>query len=266
MEQMQHMQPMDMHGQPMQLIPPGQPMQPMQYFEAPEAAHGVLPPPPPPPPVCLDMGDGLAEKFEKAEAPVEPRTSFREPEPESDSNSRSEDEAVLLSFGANDEPRISEPAQSSETIQSEKLEEEGSKSGAEREPSPEVLRSSEWKISKGRKGKFVEDRFRKGAEAPAAAAPTKEKTETKAAAPAAEKTKVAEYPWKRGKKDVVIETPEVEALEAADTPKNPQESPIEEFENLPVTDLLGWLESHAPKDFLEVHLRQICEEVELMKA
>merc|ERR1719313_1083948 len=78
MEQMQHMQPVDMHGNPMQLIPPGQQMQPMQYFEAPEAAHGVLPPPPPP--VCLDTGDGLAEKFEKeaeeAVETLEKRTSF----------------------------------------------------------------------------------------------------------------------------------------------------------------------------------------------
>jgi hypothetical protein len=70
---------------------------------------------------------------------------------------------------------------------------------------------------------------------------------------------VTEYPWKRGKRDVVIADPEV-----ADA--RPKESSLEEFEDLPVTELLGWLESHAPKDFLEVNLRQICEEVELMQA
>jgi hypothetical protein len=275
-----HMDPMHaMQIDPMQLHQMAPPFQPTQYgYEgcSPEAVQ--LLPPPPPPPVCMDMGDGLEEeKFEKAdEAPVERPQASREPEPEySDSNSRSEDEAILLSFGA--EGRKSpEPAQSAETIAPES-EEDGSKSGTapSREPSPELLRSSEWRISKGRKGS-VPDRFRTGGET---AAPPKEKTEAKAAAPTAEKTKVAPalaaekseetasapapkvvvYPWKRGKRDVVIETSEVQVLEEPVCPE-------EEFENLPVADLLGWLESHAPKDFLEVHLRQICEEVELMEA
>jgi hypothetical protein len=160
------------------------------------------------------------------------------------------------------------------------------------------MRNSEWRISKGRKGS-IPDRFRKGGEMTSAAAP-KDKPEGKAALPTAEKTKAAvpagkppaaadkaptadkpaekttekpapkvtiedappaaaktaEYPWKRGKRDV----------KPAEVVEERRNEPVDEFEDLPVTDLLGWLESHAPKDFLEVHLRQICEEVELMQA
>jgi hypothetical protein len=146
----------------------------------------------------------------------------------------------------------------------------------------------------------VRDRFRTGGEtqgtatAPAKAekatvktpSPTAEKTAALKAVSAPEKTKAADttaekpaekakevekaeepaeksqpapnYPWKRGKPSVVIQSPEVQAPVPA-----PEET--EEFDNLPVLELLGWLESHAPKEFLEVHLRQICEEVELMQ-
>jgi hypothetical protein len=85
-----------------------------------------------------------------------------------------------------------------------------------------------------------------------------------------------DFPWKRGtgarRRDVVIEQPEV--LEVIEQPEVQAPAAVDEpgiesaddFDNLPVVELLGWLESHAPKDFLEVQLRQICEEVEMMQA
>jgi hypothetical protein len=247
----------------------------------------------------LSLGDGVKAELlpEKPAAPLQ----TREPEPESDSSTRSEDEAFLQSFLPSDE----------------NCEAENTK---ERTPSPvEVLRNSEWRISKGRKGS-VPDRLRTGGEAPVDSkalgkgekpgakvgktAPSMAKTEEKPAAKATsdekpkapekpgraattdEKTKAsssssaataeiptksaeskptektAEYPWKRGnavrRRDVVVEdTPQVVELPELESSAESSDN----FDALPVGELVGWLESHAPKDFLTDQLRLICAEV-----
>merc|ERR1719191_340229 len=335
------MPPMD-PNMPMQPMDPNMPMPPMPPMQlhpvnSPQNAqqlpygfeeHAGQRPPPPPPYVedngfeQINLGEvrfdvdgaeiGKAEDVEKAAKAFglteeKSAESAREPEPESDSTSRSGDEAVLQSFGKD--------AAGEESSGSRDGADSGAKARAERRTSEEALelRSSEWRIAKGRKG-FVPDKLRTGGEAaetrpaeaekpatPEKSSPAKEKpaaAEKEKPAPAkAEKSKKAEkkaerdaeragkktaaakaeksekaekkpelkpapadYPWKRANRQ--RDAP-VQEKEVADTRGNDL---TEDFDNLPVLDLLGWLEAHAPKAFLEDQLRQICEEVEVMQS